>query len=385
MRIIAVTTDDAQVAATRKAILPTGRYGSQITVHKVDRLDELPTPGLFANLIVSELALTSDKPGSTATELYRILRPQGGVALLGQPSTVATKLTSDHWKAFWKAAGVDAQVNEGPTGTWSKVVRGALPGSGQWTHQYGRSDNSAFGGEQLGGSANSGEFLTQWVGRPGPGFQPDRNGRMPGPLAAKGRLFVQGFDRILAMDSYNGSILWSREIPGMIRMNVPRDSSNWCTDGEHIYLAVRGQCWQIDTANGKVVRKVAALTGRNRAWKYDWSYVGSEGSLLVGSAVKQGTAYTDFWGGSNWYDAPQGPEAFKVCSDNLFALDKKTGATKWEYSTGLILNTTITMDRKAVYFIECRHPALLAGDTRRIGAPELWQQQFMVSLDVATG
>jgi outer membrane protein assembly factor BamB len=208
---------------------------------------------------------------------------------------------------------------------------------------------------------------------------------MPGPLAAAGRLFVQGLNRILAMDSYNGTILWSREVPGMIRMNVPRDSSNWCTDGDHVYLAVRGECWQIAAANGQVVRKYPALAGANSNWKYDWSYVASDGPLLLGSAVKQGTAYTDFWGGSNWYDQPQGPETFKVCSDNLFALNKKTGETAWRYANGLIVNPTITIGPGAVYFIECRHPAVAAADTRRVGAAELWQQQFMVALEVSTG
>jgi len=385
LRIIALTTDEDQAAAARKAILPTGRYGSQIAIHKVDRLDTLPIPGIFANLVVSEQALTADAVGSSATEIFRVLRPQGGVALLGQPSAANTKLTAAALTEFWKPASAKPQIEADSAGIWAKVVRGELPGAGQWTHQYGRADNSAYGGEKLGGSANTGEFMTQWVGRPGPGFQPDRSGRMPGPLAAKGRLFAQGLDRIMAMDSYNGSILWSREIPGMIRMNVPRDTSNWCTDGDFVYLAVRGECWQINAGNGQIVQKYQARPGHKQEWKYDWSFVGSEGPLLLGTAVKQGTAYTDFWGGSNWYDAPQGPETFKVCSDNLFAVDKKTGEKKWEYAEGLILNPSITVGPKAIYFVECRHPQMVALETRRIGNPELWQQQFMVALETATG
>jgi len=385
MRIIALCRDEAQLTAARKALLPTGLYGSQIAVHQYDKLDELPLPGMIANLVVSEQAITGDQPGSTAAEVFRLLRPHGGVAYLGQPAGASTPITGAALKSFWQTAQKSAEVRSDAAGVWSKTARGELPGAGQWTHQYGRADNSAFGGEKLGGSANSGEFMTQWVGRPGPGFQPDRSGRMPGPLAAEGRLFVQGLDRILAMDSYNGSILWSREVPGMIRMNVPRDSSNWCTDGDFIYLAVRGECWQMETQTGQIVRKLAALPGSKPDWKYDWSYIGSVGPLLFGTSVKQGSAYTDFWGGSNWYDAPQGPETFKVCSDNLYAIDKQSGTTKWEYTGGLILNTTITIGPKAVYLIECRHPKVLAADTRRVGAPELWQQQFMVALDPASG
>ena len=107
---------------------------------------------------------------------------------------------------------------------WGVMARSDPPaGAGSWTHQYGRADNGAFGGEELGGASTISDLEVQWIGRPGPRCQPDRNGRKPAPLSVNGRLFVQGLNRIVALDAYNGSILWSTEIPDLLRMNMPRD------------------------------------------------------------------------------------------------------------------------------------------------------------------
>jgi len=38
-----------------------------------------------------------------------------------------------------------------------------------------------------------------------------------------------------------------------------------------------------------------------------------------------------------------------------------------------------------VYFVECRHPQVLAGESRRVSAPELWQDQYLTALDLRSG
>ena len=61
------------------------------------------------------------------------------------------------------------------------------------------------------------------------------------------------------------------------------------------------------------------------------------------------------------------------------------GASAWEWSKGVILNSSITIANGVVYFVESRHPEVVSGDERRIGRPELWQDQFLVALDANTG
>ena len=73
-------------------------------------------------------------------------------------------------------------------------------------------------------SAGTDGLEVQWLGRPGADFGIDRNPRMPAPLAVNGRLFHQGMNRIIALDSYNGAVLWSLEIPALRRVNMPRDA-----------------------------------------------------------------------------------------------------------------------------------------------------------------
>ncbi len=264
------------------------------------------------------------------------------------------------------------------------VVGTPLPGSGDWTHAYGRADNSAFGGEQLGGIDQVNDLALQWLGRPGPRYQSDRQNRNSPPLAIGGRLFMQGLERLIAVDQYNGSVLWALEIPFMRRFNIPRDCANWCADENFVYVAVRDRVWKIDAATGEVLHfevPVGELAGRS----YDWGYLASQGNTLIGSAVRSGSSYDEFWGPSKWYDAIDGPDAAKVVSDKLFATSKSDGYELWQYQNGLINNATITISDSQVMFVETRNRQLMEAESRRIESKDLFQQQRIVALDAATG
>ena len=387
LRVIGVETDPKKVEASRQALRAAGLYGARVAVHKVERLDQLPLLGHFANLVVSDVLLGEGQCPSSAAEVLRVLRPDGGVACLGQPGGAKPAVTAKQLQSWLEAGPVQGQVTDDAKGVWARVVRKALPGAGEWTHLYGRANNSGFGGEELGGAKAASDLRVQWVGRPGPRCQADRNGRKPSPLSTGGRLFLQGLHRIVALDAFNGSISWSLEIPQLERFNVPRDCSNWCADREFIYAAVADKCWKIDTSLGKVASLYGVIPGPIKGWEYDWGYVARVGDGILGTAVKRGTSWTNFWGGGSegWYDALSGAVTDKVCSDNLFALDKETGKAAWTYSGGVILNSTITADKDRVFFVECRHPKVKQAPERRVGAAELWQDQHLVALNAQTG
>ena len=345
-----IDTDDAKIARLRKNLSRSECYGTRISALKVDSLKNIPLPGAYASLVVSTEQLLSNKMNTTTDEIERLLRPSGGTAILGK----------------------------------NKIVRLPLADAGSWSHQYGASDNSAYGGEKLWGASKTSDFEVQWIGRPGPRYHPERSGRKPAPLSTNGRLFAQGLERIVAIDAYNGSILWSREIPHLGRFNIPHDSSNWCADDDFVYCTVRDKCWKLDAATGEVVAKINLLPG-SKSWNYDWSYLAQENDLLIGSSVKQNSAYTNFWGGEGWYDAKSGPLTFKVCSENIFAAAKLSGECIWKYENGVILNPTITISEGKIFFVNNRNSKVKDYDQRRIGLKELWQDQFMVALDAETG
>ena len=384
LRVIGVDTDLELVERSRRWIKARRAYGGRITVHHVNELEALPFVGQFANLVVSERVLREAEPPGTANEVFRVLRPDGGVALLGGPNTAFSRLRPETLRAYFGTGPHRAEIVDDESGVWAELRRGRLPGAGEWTHLYGHTDNSAFAGERLGGASATSELEVQWVGRPGPRYQADRNGRKPSPLSTAGRLFLQGLGRILAVDSFNGTVLWSLEIPELTRFNMPRDCGNWCADRDHVYLAVGDECWRIDAATGTPTDFYAVRPAESTR-AYDWGFIARHEKMLVGSAVRAGASWTDFWGRDGWYDARSGPATFQICSDNLFAMDSESGDAIWTWAEGVILNPTITIAEGVVYFVECRNPAVKAADERRVGLPELWQDQYLVALDLDRG
>ena len=372
-RIVVAEQDPARLA--KLAPLSAGAAG-RIVLRHVSSWERLPFTSSFANLVICSHMLQADKPSPISPqECLRLARPDGGVV-------------------WWPASDKqEQQFFSNPTAfaisgrKLLRAERAALPGAGEWSHLYGNANNSAFGGETLGGAANVGELEVQWVGKPGARYQPDRNGRKPAPLSTAGRLFLQGLQRLIALDAYNGTILWSLEIPPLGRFNMPRDCSNWCADRDNLFVVIGNRCWQIDAATGKIRRFHEVLPDTRFTWGADWGYVARVDNFLIGSSVKQGSSFTNFWGGAGqgWYDSVSGEVTHQVCSDQIFSIDLKENRPAWNYQSGVILNPTITIGNGHVFFVECRQPSIQQEAVRRIGRAELWQDQFLVALDATTG
>lgn len=361
VRVIGCDDDPARVAAARRRLVAAGLQGSRAVILTVASLREPLDVERFADLVVVA--------GSDGSAALPAVRPGGVVAM--------TAAVGDE-TGFVAIGDLDRES------AWRVLRRESPPGAGAWTHQYGGPDNTAYGGESLGGARTADDLRPLWIGRPGPRDQADRSGRKPSPLAAGGRLYVQGLDRITALNASNGTLLWRLEVPDLARFNVPRDCSNWCADETHVYAAVRDQVWKIRGRDGEVEAFVPVAAGRRPDWAYDWGYVARAGDRLIGSAVKRGTRLTDFWGGAGWYD-DKAAATVKICSDRLFALDAASGTHRWSYGRGQILNSTIAVAGDRVVFVECRHPAVEKTDTHRVAAAELWLDQHLVALDADSG
>ena len=329
--------DDERLQESRQWLHARGVYGTRVSVQ-----EGKPEADGIANLLIA--------PEDMAEEAaLKLLRPETGVALLGD----------------------------------RRLQRPKLSGAGEWTHQYGNAANSAQSGEHLGGVQGTDELQVQWIGRPGADFGIDRNPRMPAPLSASGRLFHQGMNRMIALDGYNGSVLWTLEVPNLRRVNMPRDASNWCADADSLFVAVKDRCWVIDAATGARSRTLG-LPAPAAAESHDWGYVAQAAELVIGSSVKKGSSYTAFWGGGKWYDKAGAESTAKVCSDALFAYTE-AGELRWHYAGGAILNTSIGINDGKVVFVESRHENVKNAASGRIADSALWEQQFLVCLDLTTG
>ncbi|MEX2214870.1 MAG: PQQ-binding-like beta-propeller repeat protein [Phycisphaeraceae bacterium] len=343
--VLCVDTDQARVNAARKALLAAKVYGPRVSVLHIESWNDWPLRGDLANIVIAPRTVP-------ASIVDQVLRPAGGVAFI------------DGEKAR---------------------IRPQLEGAGIWSHQYGLPNNTAFGGETLTGARTTGALAVQWLGKPGPRAQVDRQPRKPSPLAVNGRLFIQGFRRLTALDAYNGSILWSLETPPIIRFNVPRDCSNWCADDEAVFVAAGDCVWRIDARTGELKDAWPVATRRDATKPADFGCVMRVGDQLIGSTTPREVSHRKYWTKEAWYDSPTGVHAAKICSDQLFALDPRTGSRRWVYTGGLIINSTIAATPSHLYFIESRDPAARAREDRRLDGNGFWSSVHLICLDAATG
>lgn len=366
MRFVVAAKAEKYVTATRSALKKANIVAAHCTVQHCPDLSKLPYSGNWANLVL----VTATPITEVIREARHQVQPGGNVLVVNN-------------KQVSLPQEFEAVPNEDSLWVY-RATKPTLAGAGEWSHLYGKPDNSAFGGEQLAGVTSADDLEVHWVGRPGPRYQADRSGRKPSPLSIGGRLFLQGLHRIVAVDAFNGTILWSLEIPGLERFNMPRDCSNWCVESDFLFAVVRHECWKIRVDTGEVVARVPAETESN---VMEWGYIATDQGRLYGSSVKSGTSWTNFWGGGDegWYDARSGAVTFPICSDKIFCRDVDSMNLVWEYKRGVVLNPTITVSGDTMYFVECRSSKILESDERRIGDPELWKNLHLVAIDSKTG
>lgn len=367
LQVIVVEPDAAKAQVARAKLRDAGLYGIRASVHQ-GSLDDLPYGPYFANLIVSgSLLLDGKPPGRDARELWRVLRPTGGVVMLGWKS--GRKEIVRKW--FAEGGVSEVQLTEAKN-LWAFTRRGKLKGAGEWSHQYGGLDNTTNSQDDL----VRGDMGILWWGEPGPRPMPDRGGRNPAPLAVNGRLFVQGDRTFFGMDAYNGSILWTLSAPEIRRSNLPRDGSNMVAAEDFLYLAGGRYAIGLDAQTGKRKLKFSAPKERH------WGFLGVLEGHLLGSSVKPHSAYVADQG--EWYDSTKPPEVARLVSDSLFSFDRLTAKQRWEYRGGQIMNSTITVADGVVYFVESRNVNVKSLSTSRV-APEMLTKQFLVAIDLKNG
>jgi len=378
LNIVCVDDDPVRVQRVRRKLSDAGVYGARVSVHE-GPLDDLPYAQHFANLVLSEDLMTDGVLPPNAEELYRVLRPSGGVMYLGfTPGLSNGPVLFDRTdlEAWLQGTGAtsetDWSIEEGD-GVWALHRRPSLPGAGDWSHQYANAANTASSNDAYPGVG----VRPQWFGEPGPRPMVDRGTRAPAPVSANGRLFVQADRRLFGLDAYNGTILWTVEIPDLRRANVPRDSSNMVVNGDTLYCAVRDSVWAIDGQTGELLSAFAASDMDG----YDWGYLATDGNQVFGTAVVQGGLYIGADG--EWYDK-SGFESEKVVGDELFAIDKSTGERDWTYRGGKVINSSISIGDGRVYFVESRAEDAVASDKGRL-ADAANEDRYLVALDVRTG
>ena len=317
---------NSNLDAVRNELSAAGFYGTRIAVHHVAP-GPLPYAEYFANLIWVRFG-DSMPP---IADLYRVLRPCGGVALISLPDAMRAQV-----QAWLAKAHVPASEIQSIPGAL-KIVRGPLPGAGSWTHQYANAGKSCASDEQLARLP----LRVLWFGGVGPEKIVSRHFREPAPLAINGRMFVVGLDDLMAMDAYNGRILWERELPGVGHWPADFRGGSAAVDEESVYALQGKTCLRLDAATGQT-RFTYQPPASKGTEELPWEYLAVMDDTVIG-ALGNANIERDWWS--------------RAYPDNrcLFALDKKSGDVRWGYTAKEVIDSNgIACDGQRVYVIDGR-------------------------------
>jgi outer membrane protein assembly factor BamB len=413
LQIVGIEPDPAKVQAARKALDTAGLYGARVVIDQGDP-SILPYSNYFANLIVSDSLLLTGKIPGDAGQLARHLKPCGGVVCLGVPAGLMTRppwrgrpgLASSGPDASntsnvqgqdalaTKEQGRDAlattagdladwlgQLRLGrcrlshTNGLWAILKRGPLPGAGQWTHQYANAGNVTCSNDRI----VSGPLGLLWFGEPGPAPMVNRHDAAAAPLVVNGKTFIQGENIVMAQDSYNGTMLWQRDIPGAVRTRLKaRECGNLAASDDSFFVALPDRCLRLDAETGQTVATYP-LPARPDEPARQWGFVAYIDGILYGSAmVRIGV------------------------SDRVFAIDSRSGEVLWQHDAKNIGNLTLALGDGWLFFIDSsltreQRDELLRQDKSRLASLKGEEAQqaeaamkkldlrLAVALDVRTG
>jgi outer membrane protein assembly factor BamB len=253
LRIILIDQNASAIGSVRRQYSRLGLYGTRLVAHAGD-LSTLQFPPYLANLIVSEVpktfALASDK--RSVALMFQALRPYGGTAWLAADE--------DTQEAIGKnvAATKLAQAKTVKGNQFAQVVRdGALPGSADWTHEYGDASNTLMSHDGL----VKAPLGVLWFGGPAADGSLFYNRHFWGPSMAVigGRMFLQGPGKMTAVDVYTGRILWQMPLEGTANYLPGRRGNDFERKlaGYH-FVAVEDAVYLV---HQKVLKKIDPTTG----------------------------------------------------------------------------------------------------------------------------
>ncbi|MBL8799460.1 MAG: PQQ-binding-like beta-propeller repeat protein [Planctomycetia bacterium] len=376
--VTCIEADRQQLALSRGRVAAAGLYGTRVSV-EWGAPDALPYPEYAANLVVHVAG--PGETGVAAKEVLRVLKPCGGVFLTGSLAAAGKPEVPEATLAVWRGAGLspqEAQLSSGQR--WTRLTRGALPGSGWWTHQYADSGGSGSSGDQR----IKGQLEVLWFGEPGADEFPDRHQRGAAPLLLDGRVYCEGWNfqerthTVFCFDAYNGVRYWKRELEGSVRLGIPAVTGNLACDRDSVFVAAGSRCYRLDARTGDTRALYETPADRDGS-RRDWAYLAVADGVLVGSV-----------------GLPPRPRF----SDRVFAIDLASGRQRWVHQGREILDATLALHDGRLCFADHRRsqravladqpaPPAPAGEHGEAGRELPFKAgpcpRTVVALDLATG
>ena len=339
LRIYAIDPDPKNVALARKKLDAAGLYGVRVTVHQGDPADT-PYPDYFADLVVSGRSITGEIGVVNRDGLKRVLRPYGGVAIIGKP------------------------------GAMEKTERGPLAGADpEWTHLYHDPANTLTSSDEL----VRGPLTMLWF-RDSDFEMSSRHGRGIGPLFNRGRLFVEGLHALRAVDAYNGRTLWEFPLRDIMKpydqehlVGAAATQGNLCLEGDRLYIRSGGDpangdfagksCLVLDVNTGRKLAEYGTPKGPNGEENTYWGYIAVDNGILYGSVAN--TEHIVRY-------AYRESDMNRLFSESklFFAMDASTGKLIWTFTPKYsIRHNAIAIGGGRVCLID--RPLAVSDDIRR--------------------
>ncbi len=391
--IIGLSPDAQTIKKMRRRLDDAGLYGRRITLH-VGEVDSFNLPPYFSSFT---FGIRVNDPDTLKT-VFESLRPYGGRVLFVGDFAANGELIEQ--------AGLK-NVHHGRMGDISIVTRkGALPGAGDWTHQYGNIRNTIKSDDELvklplgilwfGGSSNM-DVLP-------------RHGHGPPEQVIGGRLFIQGMDSLSARDVYTGRVLWKTHLKNLntygtffdqTYQNTPLSieynqvhipganarGTNFISTEDKVYVIEGKVIRVLDTRDGSTVAKIPVPKDADGKAPEEWGYLGvADDALIAGAGFanfsqKLGMPHDESdQRRSKWrftdYD--------KSASAGLVVMDRQTGKVRWQIAAkhGLLHNAITAMD--GVLYCLDKLPPNLEDKLKRRGQakPETYT---LTAYDLKTG
>lgn len=292
LHVVATVSDPESARALRSSLAAEGLLGTRVDVVTCafDELQRLPTH--FADLIVYSPLLRDVVAPIERGELVRVQRPCGGVLCL------------------WEGGEVLVQR------------RGPLENTGNWTHLYADPGNTSCSGDPVRGPLGMLWFreIAQDL--------PQRHGRGPSPLYLDGRIYSLGLDSLVAVDAYNGRLLWDHAFPGILRaydgdhlMGVSGTHGLYCVSEAGVFVRQGSRCVRLDRVGGEELGVYEVPGGESGLW----GYLACDEGVLFGTQANFEHTVTFRY-------VETGDVSVQLTeSSSIFAFDIESGERLWRY------------------------------------------------------
>ncbi len=220
MHIVVVEPDAEKAGMLRRTFDKAGIYGSRVAVINEGRNSSAFLPYIYDLIIVNGNEHSVDQ----ITKVFNSLRPYGGKAFFPGAGNDFTRIVNS-----LNLENGKLQMENG----FAMITReGALPGSGEWTHQYGSATNRTYSDDEL----VKPPLGTLWFGGPSNLNALPRHHNGPIPQVAGGRLIILGMETISARCVYTGRELWVKEIPGIGHTFTSLEHEQLFRDGNEVFM-----------------------------------------------------------------------------------------------------------------------------------------------------